>query len=98
MKKVPVFFLLLPLVCAILLLAADNPKMPPMPMALSGNAVASLKNGLELYSLMGVGTKKTWDDVTNNVYMLRLTSGKWVEGKPVPGVGGRIGALAIGAR
>lgn len=102
MKKIPVFFLLFfllfPVVCAILLLAADNPKMPPMPEALSGNAVASLKNGLELFSLMGVGTKKTWDDVTNKVYMLRLTSGKWSEGRPVPGVGGRLGASAIGTR
>jgi N-acetylneuraminic acid mutarotase len=102
MKKILVFFLLLfllfPVVCAIFLLAADNPKMPPMPEAVSGNAVAALKNGLEVYSLMGVGTKKTWDDVTNKVYLLRLTSGKWTEGKPVPGVGGRLGASAIGAR
>ena len=72
--------------------------MPPMPVAVTSNAVASLKGGLELYSLMGIGTKKTWDDVTNKVYMLRLTSGKWTEGRPVPGVGGRLAASAVGTR
>ena len=69
-----------------------------MPAAVSGNAVASLKGGLELYSLMGIGPKKTWDDITNKVYVLHLASGKWSEGRPVPGVAGRLGASAIGAR
>jgi N-acetylneuraminic acid mutarotase len=96
MKKFSLFFLLA--LSAFFLLAADNPKIPPMPVAVSGNAVASLKNGLELFSLMGVGPKRTWDDVTNKVYMLRLSSGKWSESRPVPGVGGRLGASAIGAR
>ena len=32
---------------------------------------------------MGIGAKKTWDDVSNKMYTLRLTSGKWVEGRPV---------------
>jgi N-acetylneuraminic acid mutarotase len=84
--------------CAILLLAADQPKIPPMPGAVSSNAVASLKNGIELYSLMGVGTKRTWDDVTNKVYVLRLSSGKWTEGRPVPGVAGRLGSSAFGVK
>jgi N-acetylneuraminic acid mutarotase len=96
MKRLPALFL--PVVCAILLLAAAKPKIPPMPAAVSGNAVASLKNGLELYSLMGIGVKKTWDDVSNKVYVLRLASGKWSEGRAVPGVGGRLGAAAIGTR
>jgi N-acetylneuraminic acid mutarotase len=96
MRKLPVFLLLA--TGAVLLLAADQPKIPAMPAAVMGNAVASLKGGLELYSLMGIGTKKTWDDVTNKVYLLRLTSGKWVEGRPVPGVGGRLSAAAVGAR
>ena len=96
MKK-PVFFLLLGLSAA-LLLATDQPKIPAMPSAVSNNAVASLKGGLEVYSLMGVGTKKTWDDITNKVYGLKLSSGKWVEGRAVPGVAGRLGASAAGVR
>ncbi len=96
MKKLPVLFL--PVACAILLLAAAIPKIPPLPAAVSNNAVAALKNGLELYSLMGIGSKRTWDDVTNKVYVLHLASGKWSEGRAVPGVGGRVGASAIGIR
>jgi N-acetylneuraminic acid mutarotase len=69
-----------------------------MPVAVASNAVASLKGGLEVYSLMGVGPKKTWDDITNKVYLLRLKSGKWSEGRAVPGVAGRLGASAVGAR
>lgn len=100
MKKLSVFFLpiLVLVLGAVLLLAADQQKIPPMPAAVSSNAVASLKNGLEVYSLMGMGPKKTWDDITNQVYILRLTSGKWTDGRPVPGVAGRLGASAIGAR
>jgi N-acetylneuraminic acid mutarotase len=95
MKKLSV--LLLP-VCAVFLLAADQGKIPPMPVAVANNAVASLKNGIEIYSFMGVGTKKTWDDITQKMYILRFKSGKWTEGKAVPGVAGRLGASAMGAR
>ena len=87
----------LPVCCALALLAAE-PKIPPMPDAVTGNAVASLRNGIEVYSMMGLGTKKTWDAVTNNMFMMKLSSGKWMEGKPVPGVAGRLGASAVGAR
>lgn len=96
MKKLCVFFL--PVLCAVLLMAVDQPKIPPMPASLSDNAVAELRGGLDLYSLMGVGPKKTWDDISNKVYVLHLASAKWSEGRPVPGVAGRLGASAIGAR
>jgi N-acetylneuraminic acid mutarotase len=87
----------LPILCALALLGAE-PKIPPMPDAVTGNAVASLRNGIEVYSMMGLGTKKTWDAVTNRMFMLKLSSGKWMEGKPVPGVAGRLGASAVGAK
>ena len=96
MNKLPVLFL--PALCAVFLVAADQPKIPPMPAAVSNNAVAELKNGLELYSVMGIGNKKTWDDITNKIYILRLASGKWTEGRAIPGVAGRLGASAVGAR
>ncbi|HEY6765705.1 MAG TPA: kelch repeat-containing protein [Candidatus Sulfotelmatobacter sp.] len=83
---------------AVLVPAADQPKFPPMPAAVSSNAVASLRNGLELFSLMGMGPRKTWDDVTNQVYVLRLASGKWNSVRSVPGVAGRLGAVAAGVR
>jgi N-acetylneuraminic acid mutarotase len=96
MKKTLVFLLLV--FCAVFLLAAEQSKIPPMPNAVTSNAVASLKNGLEVYSMMGVGTKKTWDDVTNKMYLLRFKSGKWTEERAVPGVAGRLGASAVGAK
>lgn len=89
---------LLPVLAAVLLQAADQPKIPPMPEALTENAVASLRNGIEVFSLMGIGTKRTWDSVTNKVYLLRLNTGKWSVGRDVPGVAGRLGAAAIGAK
>lgn len=89
---------LLPVLCAVVLLAADQPKIPPMPEAVTNNAVASLKGGLEIYSMMGIGTKKTWESVTSKMFSMRLTAGKWVEGPPVPGVAGRLGASAAGAK
>ena len=96
MRK-PFFFLFLAL-CTLVLQAADQPKIPALPNAVTNNAVAALKGGTEVYTIMGIGTKKTWDDVTNKVYELRMKSGKWVEGRPVPGVAGRLGSSAIGAR
>jgi N-acetylneuraminic acid mutarotase len=96
MKKLPV--LLFPMLCAILLLAADQPKIPAMPSAVTGNAVAALRNGLDVYSLMGIGTKKTWDDITNKVYVLHLQGAKWTEARPVPGVAGRLSASAVGVK
>jgi len=96
MKKLALVLLLV--LCAVCLLAVDQSKVPPMPDAVSNNAVAALKNGIDLYSFMGIGAKKTWDDVSNKMYSLRLTSGKWVEGRPVPGMAGRLAASAIAAR
>ena len=69
-----------------------------MPIAVSNNAVAELRGGLDIYSLMGIGPKKTWDDITNKVYVLHLAGAKWAEERPVPGVAGRLGAAAVGAR
>jgi N-acetylneuraminic acid mutarotase len=90
--------LLLLLLGAAILPAADTSKIPNMPAAVSSNAVASLKGGVELFSMMGVGPRKTWDDITNQVYVLRLSSGKWSDGRSVPGVAGRLGASAAGAK
>jgi N-acetylneuraminic acid mutarotase len=96
MKKLPVSITLV--LCAATMLGADEKKIPPMPAAVSGNAVASLKDGLELFSMMGVGPRKTWDDVTNQVYVMNLTKARWSEGRQVPGVVGRLNAAAAGAK
>jgi N-acetylneuraminic acid mutarotase len=94
-RRIAVF---LPVGLSFLFLAADKAKIPPMPVAVTSNAVATLRGGLEVYSVMGLGTKRTWDDVSNKMYVLSLRSGRWVEDRPVPGVAGRLGSSAIGAR
>ena len=97
MKKFLTFFVLA--LGLVILLGADEPSFPPMPAAVSGNAVASLKGGFELFSFMGVGPKKSWDDVTNQVYIMTFShAGKWSLGRPVPGVAGRLNAAAGGAK
>jgi len=97
MKRPP--FLIVLLLCAATLPGADDQKkIPDMPAAVSGNAVAALGGGLEIFSMMGVGPRKTWDDITNQVYTLDLAHPKWRQGRTVPGVAGRLGASAAGAR
>jgi len=92
-------FLLSLLLCVTIVLGEDQPQFPAMPAAVSSNATASLKGGFDLFSMMGVGPKKTWDDITNQVYVMHLThSAKWHQGRPVPGVAGRLGASAAGAK
>jgi N-acetylneuraminic acid mutarotase len=91
--------LALPLLCTAAIRSEDlQSKIPPMPAAVTDNAVTTLHNGLDVYSMMGIGPKRTWDDVTSQVYFLHIPSGKWIKGRPVPGVAGRLGASAITAK
>jgi N-acetylneuraminic acid mutarotase len=100
MKKCFGFVLLI--ILGGLVFAADQPKFEPLPVPVSNNAVASVKSrgSLLLYSLMGMGPKKTWDATSNTGYMLDSESdtGKWAELRPVPGTIGRLAATAVGAR
>jgi N-acetylneuraminic acid mutarotase len=96
MKKLLV--LIAALSCTAALPGAEERMLAPMPVAVSGNAVASLREGLDLFSMMGVGPRKTWDDVTSKVYVMHLSSGKWYAGHPVPGVVGRVNAAAVAAK
>lgn len=78
--------------------AASEPKIAPMPMAVSNNAVATShagEAGQRIFSFMGIGPKKTWDAVTASAYELDLKAGKWTEKRPVPGVAGRLAASAV---
>lgn len=76
--------------------AAIGPE--PLPAAVSNNAVAmlKLKGQVLLFSLMGLGAKKTWDSVTTSAYSIDADSGKAVAIHSVPGAAGRIGAAAFG--
>ena len=98
MKKYLGFLLLLAF--AGILLAVPLPKYEPLPAPVSNNAVASVKTrgSFLLFSMMGIGAKKTWDAASNAAYSLDTDTGKWSEVRSVPGTAGRIAAVAAGAR
>ncbi len=75
-------------------------KFDPLPVPVTNNAVTSVKSrgSLLLYSLMGMGAKKTWDAASNAAYTLDPYTGKWAEMHSVPGTVGRLAATAVGAR
>src|SRR5580704_16103041 len=78
---------------------AASDSVEPLPEAISNNAVAILKvrGQLQLFSMMGMGAKKTWDAVSNEAYELDTNSGKVYAIHAVPGTAGRVGAMAVGA-
>ena len=61
-----------------LLFAASETAVEPLPEAISDNAVAiaKVKGEMELFSFMGIGSKKTWDAVTSGAYTIDVGSGK----------------------
>ena len=98
MKKVLIIAFLI--FVGVFLVAAADMHLDPFPAPVSNNAVAYLKVGKQpyLFSMMGIGGKKTWDAITNRAFQLNLESGKWIELRPVPGVAGRLAASAVGLR
>jgi len=86
------------LLCAPAQFAAEH-KPDALPVALSNNAVTGVRvnKHLFVFSFMGIGAKKTWQDITNRAFSLDPESGKWTELRPVPGPSGRIAASAAGA-
>jgi N-acetylneuraminic acid mutarotase len=91
------------LVISTLLLAAlpagAEEQYQPLPVPVSNNAVAAVRiNGqLLVYSLMGFGSQKSWNSVTNAAYALNVKYDKWTAIRPAPG-SGRLGTVAVSAR
>jgi N-acetylneuraminic acid mutarotase len=78
---------------------AQMPSLPALPSAVTGNAVAVLRSRgtTLLFSFMGIGSRKTWDAVTNTAFYLDPDWDQWYPLKPVPGTAGRIAASAAAA-
>ncbi len=91
---------LLFLLLASTLKAAEEPKLSPLPLPVSNNAVVIAHAGKDskIFSFMGIGPKKTWDAITNKAFQMELATGKWTEMRPVPGVAGRLAASAAALR
>lgn len=70
----------------------------PLPAPVTNNAVAGLRSQgtTHVFSLLGMGPRKTWDAITTAAYSLNLATGAWSAIDPVPGEVGRIAATAVG--
>lgn len=81
---------------AVLVSADSSDPLPPLPLAITNNAIAvyNTRGHDFLFSIMGMGQGKTWDAVSNKAYMLDSDNEEWVAIPPVPGVAGRVSAMA----
>jgi hypothetical protein len=94
LKYLPILFCF---VLAAQLHAAKEPKLDPLPVPLSNNAVAISHDGgkAKIFSFMGMGAAKDWKAITNRAFEMDPGSGEWMEKRPVPGMAGRVAASAI---
>src|ERR1700743_2249787 len=89
----------LPLLVLLLLFAPADSRwtdLPPLPRAVTGNAVASTihKDRVLIYSFMGVGKEKNASAVTTNAMVYDSYHDEWRLLPSVPGKRGRLGASA----
>jgi N-acetylneuraminic acid mutarotase len=62
---------------------------PDLPQPVSNNSVTSQEQGGRtlIFSLLGIGSRKTYDAITNAGYFLDTGAGRWSTLPPVPGPG-----------
>ena len=79
--------------------AIDIEPLPDLQQAMSNNAVTlvSKDDGVYLYSFLGLGAAKTWQDISSMAAVLSPGAEKWQTLKPVPGGAGRLAASAVTA-
>src|SRR5438477_3009736 len=71
--------------------------LPPLPSAVSNNAVTSYvrKDRTLIYSFMGIGKEKNYSSITTNAMVYDSRHDEWRLLPPVPGKKGRIAATAV---
>lgn len=79
--------------------AAETGSFPPLPLALSNNAVALARvdGAPRLYSFFGLGAGKTWLDIGRHAFEYDFGRGAWAELPPVPVSEGRLASIAAAA-
>ncbi|WP_394697532.1 Kelch repeat-containing protein [Pseudoxanthomonas japonensis] len=84
----------------LLMLPMAGSAIPPLPVAVSNNAVAAVEEGEEfrLYSFFGLGQGKTWRDVSRRAFEYDSRRNRWQELPPPPVAGGRLASVAAAAR
>jgi len=73
--------------------------LPSLNLPVSNNAVTllSTNEGIYLYSFLGLGGGKTWQDISAGVAVFKPAAQNWLELAPVPGHAGRLAASAVSA-
>ncbi len=73
--------------------------LPPLHQAVSNNAVTLVESeqGVYLYSFLGLGSGKTWQDISSSAFVLNPGASSWTELAPVPGKSGKLAASAVSA-
>lgn len=73
--------------------------LPPLQQAVSNNAVALVESeqGVYLFSFLGLGSGKTWRDISSSAFVLNPGATSWTALAPVPGPAGRLAASAVSA-
>jgi len=73
--------------------------LPGLPQAASNNAVTLVASGddVYLYSFLGLGSGKTWRDISSSVFVLNPGAASWTELAAAPGPAGRLAASAASA-
>jgi N-acetylneuraminic acid mutarotase len=80
-----------------------DPVLPDLPEAVTNNAVALVNTSKSSYliSFMGLGPGKSYSDVHNKVWTLKVGEKQWQQGKPVPSsltLKGRLASVAVGIK
>jgi len=75
----------------------ETQALPSLDKAISNNAVTLVKTkeGVYLYSFLGLGGGKTWQDISSEALVLEPGATGWTELAPVPGKSGRLAASAV---
>ena len=76
--------------------AIDTESLPSLPAPVSNNSVASVqtKDGLQLFSFLGLGAGKTWRDTLSTAVTLKPGDDSWTKLDDVPGQAGRLASTA----
>ncbi len=96
-SRLTIYLVLLVLVsCGDATPSISTDRLPPLPEPATNNAVAAvdLDDGTALFSFLGLGAAKTWEDTKAGALMLRPGAGEWVELGQVPGPG-RLASVAV---
>ena len=87
------------LLIAVLCEALQAQAPPPLPKPVSNNSVTSfhVTGGELIFSMLGIGSGRTWRDITQDAVVFDSREKHWKRLPDVPGTSGRLASVAVGA-